>query len=205
LNTGKFHMSIQRMNNPSGCPVLKFAAAPISKTMSSVGQVACFTFTGSQGERVSEKTVVTSGTFSPEVDLFTPAGVSECANPGELTDCTLPSSGKWTTIVDGLGTGAFTIAAVDLDVSPLSGPQATSVTVGGGGFSSGETVNMLYRTGLTSPVNVLVCKTTAAADGTATCTGVTPSGTNAGASGPHTIVGAGATSHHDDLGVFSLS
>jgi hypothetical protein len=205
LNTGNFHLSIQRLNNPSGCAALKFAAAPISKTISSVGQVACFTFSGVTGDRVSESAVVTSGTFSPEVDLFTPAGLSECANPGQLTDCTLPSGGTWTTLVDGPGTGAFTMAAVDLDVNPQAGGQATSVSLTGGGFTSGEPVHMLYRTGLTSPASVLICKTTAAADGTATCSGPIPSGANAGATGAHVIQGAGATSHHSDLGRFTLS
>jgi hypothetical protein len=204
--TGKFSMYVQRMTNPSNCSSLHFAAAAITKKISSIGAVDCFTFSGPVGAQVTVDPVVVTGSLSPETDIFSPAGVSKCATPGEL-QCTIDASGTWTTLIydtAGTGTGTFTISAVDLNISPLSGPAGTSVTVSSGGFSSGETVKIIYKTGLVSPASVLLCKGTASGSGSVSCSGTIPT-SNAGASGLHVVQATGMTSGHKTSGTFTLS
>jgi hypothetical protein len=79
------------------------------------------------------------------------------------------------------------------NVSPSSGPPATAVTVSGGGFAAGETVNVFYKTGLPSPKKVLLCSVTSST-GTFACSGNIPNKPIAGAKGAHTIVVKGLTS-----------
>ncbi len=78
-------------------------------------------------------------------------------------------------------------------ISPSSGPKGTSVGVLGGHFAPGETVNVKYKTGLTSPRAVLLCSATVGANGTFGCQGNIPT-TNQGALGAYSIVAKGLTS-----------
>ncbi|HEY1331418.1 MAG TPA: hypothetical protein VGH10_08095 [Actinomycetota bacterium] len=205
--TGSFHVIVQRLTSPVGCSTLVFGAAPLTKRISSVGAVDCFTFAGALGDTVTVDPQVVSGTISPETDDFDPAGVSRCATPGPLT-CVLGSAGRWTTLIwdDELsGTGTFTISAVDLSVSPASGPSATPVSVSASGFAPGESVTVKYRTGLASPATVPICTTLASGAGVAACSGTIPPPSGAGSLGPHAIRALGATSHHTTTGVFTLT
>jgi hypothetical protein len=202
---GKFSMYVQRMTKPSKCSALKFAAAPLTKKIASTGAIDCFTYSGPTGALATVDPVVVSGTLSPETDIFSPAGVSTCATPGELHDCAINSAGMWTTLIwDNLGTGkgTFTISAVDLDITPLSGQAGTPVTVSSGGFKSGETVKVQYETGLASPAKVLICHATASATGTVSCSGTVPTA-KAGAIGRHVVQAAGSTSGHKTSGTFT--
>jgi hypothetical protein len=205
--TGKFSMYIQRMTKPSKCSALTFGAAPLTKKIASVGAIDCFTYSGPTGALVTVDPVVVSGTLSPETDIFSPAGVSTCATPGELHDCAIGSAGTWTTLIwdnAGTGKGTFTISAVDLDITPLSGPADTPVSVSAGGFKSGETVQVKYETGLASPATVLICHGTASATGTVSCSGIVPTA-KAGAAGRHVVQAAGSTSGHKTSGTFTLT
>jgi hypothetical protein len=205
--TGKFSMYLQRMTKPSKCSALKFAAAPLTKKLASTGAIDCFTYSGPTGALVTVDPVVVSGTLEPETDIFSPAGVSTCATPGELHDCAIGSPGTWTTLIwdnSGTGTGTFTLSGADLDITPLSGPAGTPVTVSSGGFHSGETVKVNYETGLTSPATVLICHGTASATGTVSCSGNVPAST-AGAAGRHVVQAAGSTSGHKTSGTFTLT
>jgi hypothetical protein len=205
--TGKFSMYVQRMTKPSKCSPLKFAAAPLTRKIASTGAIDCFTYSGPTGALVTVDPVVVSGTLLPETDIFSPAGVSTCATPGELSECAISSAGTWTTLIwdnPGTGTGTFTISAVDLDVSPLSGPAGTPVTVSSGGFKSGETVKVSYETGLASPATVVICHGTASGTGTVSCSGTIPK-SKAGAVGRHVVQAAGSTSGRKTSGTFTLS
>jgi hypothetical protein len=198
---------VQQMTRPSKCSSLKFAAAPLTRKIGSAGGVDCLTYSGPTGALVTVDPVVVSGTLSPETDIFSPAGVSTCATPGELHDCAISSAGTWTTLIwdtAGTGTGTFTISAVDLDLTPLSGPAGTLVTVSSGGFKKGETVKVTYQTGLASPATVPVCHGTASAAGTLSCSGTVPA-TKAGPVGPHLVQAASSASGRKTSGTFTLN
>jgi hypothetical protein len=81
-----------------------------------------------------------------------------------------------------------------VNVAPPSGPPGTPVTVSGEGFAPGETVKILYKTGLPSPRSVTVCTATALPDTSYGCSGVIPTTATAGANGAHKIVAKGLTS-----------
>jgi hypothetical protein len=205
--TGRFSMYVQRMTKPSKCRALTFGAAPRTAKIASTGAVDCFTYSGPVGALVTVDPVVISGTLSPETDAFSPAGLSACATPGELHDCTISSAGTWTALIwdiPGTGKGTFTISATDLDITPLAGPAGTPVTVSSGGFKSGETVRVTYKTGLTSPAKVRICSGVASGTGTVSCSGTVPA-SMAGALGRHLVQAAGSTSGRTTSGTFTLT
>ena len=61
--TGKFSMYGQRMTSPVGCSPLKFGAAPLNASITSVGAIDCFTYSGPIGALVTVNPVVVSGTL----------------------------------------------------------------------------------------------------------------------------------------------
>jgi hypothetical protein len=205
--TGKFNIDVQRLTDPAKCSALKFGAAPLTKRITAKGAIDCFTYSGPTGALVTVDPVVISGTLSPETDIFTPTGTSACATSGELPDCEITAAGKWVTLVwdtSGIHTGKFTIAAVDLNLSVLSGPPGTAVSVSSGGFKSGETVDVNYKTGLTSPKTVSICNATATTSGNLTCSGTIPT-TDAGALGRHVVEAVGSSSGDTTSGTFTLT
>ena len=86
--------------------------------------------------------------------------------------------------------------APTLAVLPTSGIAGTAVTVTGHWWMPGEKVNVKYKTGLVAPAPTLlmICSVPVASDGSFSCGGHIPSGTNAGPAGAHKISGKGATS-----------
>ena len=78
-------------------------------------------------------------------------------------------------------------------VSPAKGLPATAVTVKGANFASGESVTVVYLTGLSAPwpSRVRICTATATATSTFVCKGKIPTKA-AGAKGLHSIVATGA-------------
>jgi virginiamycin B lyase len=95
--------------------------------------------------------------------------------------------------------------AKSVTVTPSQGPLGTAVTARGAGFSSGETVNVTYTTGETSPKTVALCSVTAAGDGTFSCSGSIPADSTAGSDGAHAIQAKGQTSHIKARNLFLLS
>ena len=89
-------------------------------------------------------------------------------------------------------------------IAPPSGPTGTPVTTSGGRFSVGETVNVKYKTGLTTPTAKFVCSATVATNGNFSCGGAIPT-TNQGALGAHTIVAKGTTSLRKATTTFTLT
>ena len=73
------------------------------------------------------------------------------------------------------------------------------------GYQPGEEVAVTYRTGLTERSAVSLCATTAAIDGTFSCSGDVPSGANAGADGNHKIKAKGTSSLAEATTTFTLT
>jgi hypothetical protein len=94
--------------------------------------------------------------------------------------------------------------AAAITIAPPSGPIGTAVTISGGRFSVGETVNVKYKTGLTTKKSKFLCAATVASDGSMSCNGTIPS-SNPGAPGSHTIVAKGATSLRKVTTTFTLT
>ncbi len=95
------------------------------------------------------------------------------------------------------------IIPATVNVTPPSGPDGTAVTVSGQGFNPGETVKIIYKTGLVSPTSVTICSATAASDTSYTCSGSIPTAT-VGANGAHNIVAKGLTSGIKVKAIFTL-
>ena len=74
----------------------------------------------------------------------------------------------------------------------------------GGGFTSGETVKVNYKTGLASPTKALICSAIASSTGTVSCAGAVPT-TSTGATGLHVVQAVGSTSGHKTRGTFTLT
>ena len=72
-----------------------------------------------------------------------------------------------------------------LAITPASGPQGTSISVQGAGYTPGELVKTSYKTGLTAPPKAAVCSATATSSGTFTCNGSIPTAPTSGPTGSH--------------------
>jgi hypothetical protein len=90
-------------------------------------------------------------------------------------------------------------------ITPSSGLPSTPVTVTGGGFASGESVAVTYKTGLASPASVTLCTTTATGIGTFSCSGSIPGASTAGATGAHQITAKGTSSKRQPTTTFHLT
>jgi hypothetical protein len=92
-------------------------------------------------------------------------------------------------------------------VTPNSGSPLTSITASGGGFSPGETVKVIYKTGLVAPkaAKVILCSVTVSDVGTYSCNGTIPAKTSAGARGAHKVMAKGGTSHEKATTTFTLT
>jgi hypothetical protein len=127
-------------------------------------------------------------TTSGVVHDYTGTGIDA---PYEITAG--PDGALWFTNMGNFSIGRITAVPVITD-SPTSGVPGTSVSVSGKGYAPGEQVNVTYKTGLSSPKKVLICTTTAAADGTFSCVGDIPSPAEAGVDGSHNVQSVGQTS-----------
>jgi len=85
-------------------------------------------------------------------------------------------------------------APASVAVSPAKGRPGKPVKVGGANFASGESVTVVYLTGLSAPApsQVTVCTSTTTDTGAFVCKGKTPAKAMAGAKGLHSIVATGA-------------
>lgn len=111
--TGKFDISIQRVTKPVMCPTLVKNGASDPSSIATKGQVRCFKLSGTDGEKITATLTGVTGTLSPLMDLFDPAGTSVAAGPGESLSYTLDFTGTWVILIEddsGPGLGNFTIA-----------------------------------------------------------------------------------------------
>jgi hypothetical protein len=106
--TGDYALAVQRLNNPVGCTPIVFGAAPSTGTVAA-GEMDCFTFAGTTGDRIHANLVKTSGT-ALTAQLFNPTGGQVCIfDPSSFSNpfaCGLTAAGTQTLIVSGLVGGA---------------------------------------------------------------------------------------------------
>jgi hypothetical protein len=104
-NAGNYEFYGQRTNNPSGAENLPFDQTQ-SGTISSAAQSNTYTFSANAND-VVDFTMTTSGSLSPKIRLYNPAGAlvasanAEFCNVTdiELNTVTLPTSGTYTVLV----------------------------------------------------------------------------------------------------------
>ena len=103
-STGDFRLSLQRLNDPGGCPpALAYGDDPTVGTIDTTLQTDCYRFTGTAGDRVRVRTVGVTGSLDPRTEVVSPAGgdVTECTSATTANDltCLLPTSGTYTILV----------------------------------------------------------------------------------------------------------
>jgi hypothetical protein len=111
--TGAFRIYSQQLTAPQHCTTLTAGGAGETGDVAKAGDVACFTFAGTDGENATVTLTKVTGSLSPLIDDFRPTGTSACAGPGTTVDCPLDTTGTWTTLVydsstTDKGTGSFT-------------------------------------------------------------------------------------------------
>lgn len=82
--------------------------------------------------------------------------------------------------------------AHSVTTSPTQGAASTSVTVSGGGFAGGETVTVVWLTGLSSPKSLPLCSAVAKPNSTYKCSATVPA--SSGGVGTHTVKATGTKS-----------
>ncbi len=108
------------------------------------------------------------------------------------TSITPGSDGNlWFTSGGNNSIGRITTAR-SVTTSPTQGGASTAVTISGGGFSSGESVNVVWLTGLPSPKSIPLCSAVAKPNGSYTCTATIPA--SPGGAGTHTVNAKGSMS-----------
>lgn len=106
INSGSYVVYDQRTNNPSGAKSLPFDQVQTG-TIGSAAQSSTYTFSGTVNGTVDFTIVTTSGTLSPKIRLYSPAGqlvasASAFACNGstqEMNTVTLPASGTYVVLV----------------------------------------------------------------------------------------------------------
>jgi len=126
-------------------------------------------------------------TSDTSITVTAPAGET-----AEAVDLTITTTG---------GTSARSLAdqftyspPAKVAVSPIKGLPGATVKVTGAHFANGETVKVMYLTGLSAPkpTSVTICKGTTTTTGAFVCLGKIPGVATAGARGLHSIVVTGA-------------
>jgi hypothetical protein len=118
-NTGGYAIAIERLNNPPTCPALTFGAAPVAGTIAAAGEIDCFRFSGTAGDRIRVRLPETSGALSAIVEVVRPDGTTQsCATSSNDTTCTLEDTGAHRIFVydqTGLKTGDYVVSAQRLN------------------------------------------------------------------------------------------
>ncbi|MFZ3265364.1 MAG: chitobiase/beta-hexosaminidase C-terminal domain-containing protein [Terriglobales bacterium] len=102
--TGNYALYAQRTNNPSGATNLPFGQTEAG-TISLAAQSNTYTFTANANDILDFTATQTSGTLSPKIRLFNPAGTllntaANCSSPvTEMNGVTLPASGTYTVLL----------------------------------------------------------------------------------------------------------
>jgi hypothetical protein len=131
INTGAYVISVRRLNSTTGCTAVTFGAAPVTGAVTVAGQTNCHSFSGTAGDKVRLRAIVTSGTLFVSREVIRPNGTTVCGPSGaaEMT-CALDATGTYTILIEdvaGTNAGGYSIAIQRLD-SPVG---CTALTVGG--------------------------------------------------------------------------
>lgn len=119
--TGNYSVYWQRLNGPSNIPVLNSAQQAFA-SLGTPGQVGLYTFMGAAGDAVTARLVRTTGTWSPNFELYGPSAVKVSSgwsygSPISL-NARLSQTGPHTLIVSdrgGPGTGGYSVLWVRLN------------------------------------------------------------------------------------------
>ena len=77
LTTANYRIVLEKFPNPTGCTALDYGDRP-SVTFDDAGELACYTFTGSTGDRIRERTIQTTGALNPLTEVLRPDGTTVC-------------------------------------------------------------------------------------------------------------------------------
>jgi virginiamycin B lyase len=113
-----------------------------------------------------------------------------------------PDGNLWFTSGGNNSIGRITTAH-SVTTSPTQGLLSASVTVSGAGFASGETVNVVWLTGLPSPKSLPLCSAVAKPNGTYACSATVPA--SPGGAGTHTVKAVGSASKTKAQTLFLLT
>jgi hypothetical protein len=149
-NTGNYAIYAQRTNNPAG-PIGLLWGQVQPGMIGSAAQSDSYTFPGSANDVVDFTMATTSGSLSPKIRLYNPAGtLLSSVNPGncygstiQMNSVTLPTSGAYTVLVGDCGdtsTGNYNLSSQCFGTCPLPAPALTSLSptsalAGGSGFT----------------------------------------------------------------------
>jgi hypothetical protein len=101
---------------PAVCPGSIGFGETIQCSISAAGEIDSYSFNASAGDKILVRMGISSGTFTPDLQLFDPGGTKLCdgSNPtlfsAEIATCTLSSTGTHTILAydhDGISTGDY--------------------------------------------------------------------------------------------------
>jgi hypothetical protein len=132
-NVGGYSLAVQRLNDPVGCTPKEFAVTAARGAVTTTGEVDCWRFAATAGQRVRIRAVKTSGALDPAVEVIKPNGITRCAaTTADDVTCQLDITGDHTILVHdsgGTATGDYRL-----------GLQRVSDPVGCSSLSYGTTV-----------------------------------------------------------------
>jgi len=113
--TGTFNLAYQRPNHPCD-PVALTCGQTTLRAVNLPGQLDLFTFTGSGGHQADVKLTQRTGTYSPYVELYDPAGNRLTTSSSGLLKYVLPAGGTYSLLVrdlNAVNTGSYRVALQD--------------------------------------------------------------------------------------------
>ena len=115
---------VERFPNPVGCAAGVFGDSEVA-TINNPGEIACYTFAASSGDRIRSRVIATSGALNPTTEVLRPDGTAVCGvNFADDQTCALDATGEHTLIVrEGAGSGEATGTAA-VRIERLNNPSA---------------------------------------------------------------------------------
>jgi hypothetical protein len=160
-------------------------------------------FTGTTSVNVGDVVTAFQVLDNNTLSVYIPGSDS---GPGDSTSISVTSPGGTS---PNTHADQFTYdAPATLAVTPTAGRPGKTVKASGANFLGGETVTVVYSTGLSAPApsEVTVCTATTSSTGTFACKGKIPTKATAGAKGVHFITASGAGGGSDSASLsFTLT